>query len=64
VEARNLQGARSDYLCDVAIAMVSDSTGQEQISQNHPWHYYYVWTWKTSHSHATMKEGISETKLP
>jgi hypothetical protein len=64
MEARNLQGAGYDYLCDVFIAMVSYSTGQEQISQSDPWNYYYVRTHKSSHSQTIMKEGTSETKLP
>lgn len=62
MEARNLLGARSDYLCGVATGMFCDSTGQEQISQNDPWNYYYVAIQKTSQS-AIMKEGTSETKL-
>jgi len=63
MEAGNLQGARSDYSCEVATGMVSDSTGEEQISQNDPLNCYYLPIQKTSQSQAIMKEGISETKI-
>lgn len=63
MEARNLQGAMSDYLCDVATGMVSDSTGQEETSQNDPWNCYNVPIQKTSQRQAITKEGTSETKI-
>ena len=64
MKAGNLQSARSDYLCEVATGMVSDSTGEEQISQNDPWNCYYVPIKKTSQSQEIMKESTSETKIP